>query len=417
MPLYSFGPFQLDSESRRSDSRHRAPLSLPDRHLEVLLQLVAASQYHSHQERVDRLRPGATSPSPTTASNRRSRDCGASLGDAPLIETVPRRGYRFTASVTRSVRRESDERLMALLAPHSAWLEGRSILETLDRERVSTAEAAFQRALVALPDAAPPHVGLANACVFRFESTRSQDTPDTASLERAMMHAREACRLEPGLAESWATLGFVLEPRRCRRGASPRRAGRSSSSPTTGVISCDWRSSAGAKSGCARRIVRCGCCPGWRWRTCWRPPSTSRGSRSTRPNTKLEAGIAAQDAQPSSGTRFGAVGLQWLRGLLHLRAGGRDGGAGIVSAGAGGWRRRSPLRGRMLRQRPLRDRRHAPGRTAMWPAPLPRSIARCRWRRASRWREPLAPCCRRTVSAKRGVCSSRPDSIDSERIA
>ena len=52
------------------------------------------------------------------------------LGDATLIETVPRRGYRFTAAVTKSVHRETDESLMALLAPHSADLQQRlAVLE------------------------------------------------------------------------------------------------------------------------------------------------------------------------------------------------------------------------------------------------------------------------------------------------
>jgi hypothetical protein len=36
---------------------------------------------------------------------------------------------------------------------------------------------------------------------------------------------------------------------------------------------------------------------------------------------EVSAGITAQDAQPSSGTRFGAVGLHWLNGLLQLRPG------------------------------------------------------------------------------------------------
>lgn len=40
------------------------------------------------------------------------------------IETQARRGYRFIAEVTRLDRRESDEGIDALMAPHRAWLEG-----------------------------------------------------------------------------------------------------------------------------------------------------------------------------------------------------------------------------------------------------------------------------------------------------
>jgi len=318
VPIYSFGPFQLDSESRRL-TRDADTVTLPDRHLEVLLQLV---EHPGAILTKNALIDSAWGDVAVTDNSLEQAISGLRrvLGDAPLIETVPRRGYRFTASVTRSVHRESDEGLLALLAPHSAWLEGRSILETLDRERVSTAEAAFQRALAALPDAAPPHIGLANACVFRFESTRLQDAPDTASLERAMMHAREACRLEPGLAESWATLGFVAS----RAGAAEALA----ASRRAVVLEPDnWRhqlrlASVGwgeERLRAANRALRL--LPGLSLAHFLAATIHVARQSFDAAEHEVEAGIAAQDAQPSTATRFGAVGLQWLRGLLQLRAG------------------------------------------------------------------------------------------------
>jgi tetratricopeptide (TPR) repeat protein len=290
---------------------------LADRHLEVLLQLVN----HPGTILTKNALIDAAWGDVAVTDNSLEQAISALrrlLGDAPLIETVPRRGYRFTGAVTRSVHRETDESLMALLAPHSAWLEGRSILETLDRDRVSTAEAAFQRALTALPDAAPPHIGLANAYVFRFESTRLQESPDVAALERAMMHAREACRLEPTLAESWATLGFVSS----RAGAAEALA----ASRRAVILEPDnWRHQL--------RLA----CVGWgeeRLRAASRAlrllpglslahflAATVHVARQSfeAAAQEVSAGITAQDAQPSSGTRFGAVGLHWLNGLLQLR--------------------------------------------------------------------------------------------------
>jgi tetratricopeptide (TPR) repeat protein len=129
----------------------------------------------------------------------------------PYIETVPRRGYRFVADVARTAPRQDDAALDALLAPHHAWLDGRSALVTMEAGRAPEARAAFADALGQAPDYAPAHVGMANACIFQFESTRADLHPDREALAAAVHHAREACRLDAGYAEAWATLGFALQ--------------------------------------------------------------------------------------------------------------------------------------------------------------------------------------------------------------
>src|SRR5262245_64979989 len=48
-----------------------------------------------------------------------------------------------------------------------------------------------------------------NACAMRFEMTRTDAEPNRDALTVAMEHAREACRLDQGSGEAWATLGFV----------------------------------------------------------------------------------------------------------------------------------------------------------------------------------------------------------------
>ena len=212
MPLYSFGPFSLDSVTRRL-TRGAEAIVISDRHIEILLHLVEhAGTTLGKDALIDAAwrDVAVTDNSLEQAISVLRRVLATEPSAGPFIETIPRRGYRFAAPVTREVRRESDAALDALLAPHRAWLEGQNALETLDRDRVAEAQQAFARALQAAPDLAPPHVGLANAYVFRFESTRSEATPDADALKKAVDHAREACRLDAGLAEAWATLGFVL---------------------------------------------------------------------------------------------------------------------------------------------------------------------------------------------------------------
>ncbi len=111
----------------------------------------------------------------------------------------------------RKALRETDAALDALLAPHRAFTEGRAALETLDGDKIARAREVFEGALRAAPDHASAHIGLANACVMRFETTRADPAPDVAALGEAAVHAREACRLDPGSGEAWATLGFVLD--------------------------------------------------------------------------------------------------------------------------------------------------------------------------------------------------------------
>jgi tetratricopeptide (TPR) repeat protein len=103
--------------------------------------------------------------------------------------------------MSRLVRRESDQALDALLAPHRAWIEGRAALDTFERDQIIPAREAFETV----------HVGMAKACMMQFEMTRADKSRDAAALAKAAHHAREACRLDAGYAEAWATLGFVLE--------------------------------------------------------------------------------------------------------------------------------------------------------------------------------------------------------------
>jgi DNA-binding winged helix-turn-helix (wHTH) protein/Flp pilus assembly protein TadD len=322
VPIYSFGRFQLDSESRRL-LRETATIPLSDRHVEVLLQLVThAGQIVTKDALIDAAwgEVAVTDNSLEQAISVLRRALGDTEPHA-FIETVPRRGYRFAAPVSREVRRGTDEELAALLAPHRAWLEGRSLLETLERDQLNAAEAAFKRALEALPDLAAPHVGLANACAFRFEATRLHQVLDVESLRTATQHAREACRLEPGLAEAWATLGFVLS----RSGqaddalAASRRAVALEPDNWRHQLRLAFVSWGEERLRASSRTLRL--MPGLSLAHFLAATvHVARQSFETA-ESELEAGIVAQNAQPAGASRFTSVGVHWLRGLLRLRAG------------------------------------------------------------------------------------------------
>ena len=325
--VFEFGPFQLDPERRRLwKGQDVVPVS--DRHLDILAHLVAhAGTVLSKDALIEAAWPdvAVTDNSLEQAISGLRRTLAANAAEGgPGIETVPRRGYRFTGKVTRTTHRGSDEDLEALLAPHRAWLEGQAALELLERESVDAARAAFERALRAAPDYAPPHIGMANACVFRFECTRSDANPDGEALATAVRHAREACRLQPGLAEAWATLGFVLS-----------RAG------TDDAIAAARRSVALEPDNWRHQLRLASV--GWgeeRLRAASRAlallpglglahflAATVHVARQSLAAARrdLDAGAAAQDEPRVAGrSRFSAVGLHWLRGLVLLAEGDED---------------------------------------------------------------------------------------------
>ena len=236
---------------------------------------------------------------------------------------MPRRGYRFAGDVSRVVRRESDQALEALLAPHRAWIEGRAALETLERDQIVPARERFRAALRSAPDQASAHVGLANACVMQFEMTRADESPDRAALAKAAHHAREACRLDAAYAEAWATLGFVLG----RSGSSDALA---ASRRAVTLEPDNWRHHfrlafvgwGEERLREARRTLAL--LPGFplaHWLA-----ATVHVARQAlvEAERELAAGIAGQDGQDVGQSRFSGVALHWLLGLIHLSRGDRD---------------------------------------------------------------------------------------------
>jgi DNA-binding winged helix-turn-helix (wHTH) protein len=217
--IWRFGPFHLDS-SRRRLTNDGMPVHLAGRQMDVLLVLVAqAGAIVAKDALVDAAWGGeaVTDDSIMKAISGLRQALGPRPDGGAYIETFKRQGYRFSDEV--SVSREAEplrlppDRTPALWEPYRALVDGQSKLETLNRDDVDRAAEAFAEALAAAPNFAGAHIGLANACFLRFESTRADREPDAAALARAEHHARLGCRLDPESGHAWSTLAVVCHRR------------------------------------------------------------------------------------------------------------------------------------------------------------------------------------------------------------
>jgi len=319
--LFAFGPFELDAAARRL-TRDGEPLALSSRQFDLLHLLVArAGQVLSKDALIETAWSGvAVTDNSLEQAISSLRRILSSPDTTAYIETQARRGYRFAAEVRRIDRRESEDTLEALLAPHRAWIEGRAALETLERSQVLRAREVFARAIEQMPDQASAHVGLANAGIMQFEMTRSELEPDTAALAVAAAHAREACRLDPAYGEAWATLGFVLD----RTGnhadalAASRRAVSLESDNWRHHVRLAYVSWGEERLREARRTLAL--LPGFPLAH-WLAASVHVARQALdHAERELVAGIDAP-AVASAETRFSGVALHWLLGLIMLARG------------------------------------------------------------------------------------------------
>ena len=212
----------------------------------------------------------------------------------------------------------------ASLHAFQAFTEGWLSLESLEVERMATAVGDFERAVAADPRYARAWAGLASAELACFESTRADNEPNRALLERAIAHAQDAIRLDDTLAEAHATLALVFAS-----------AGRSDEAGVAG------RRAVALEPGNWRHWFRLGYAA-WgqeRMRAAAQTQSlypefafshfhvamvhVARGAL-TEAETILRQGAAVQDRQIARGGRYPALGLHWLLGLVRLAAGDVD---------------------------------------------------------------------------------------------
>jgi tetratricopeptide (TPR) repeat protein len=152
---------------------------------------------------------------------------------------------------------------------------------------------------------------------MRFETTRADPEPDSAALARAVHHARDACRLDPASAEAWATLGFTL-------GQAGRRLDAIAAASRAATLEPDnWRhhfrvayvSWGEARLHAAHRtLTLLPEFPLAHWLA-----ATVYVARQALDEAERE--LAAGLSSDFTRTKFGAVALHWLRGLIHLARG------------------------------------------------------------------------------------------------
>lgn len=209
---FVFGPFRLEPRSKRL-LKEDEPIDLSPRQCALLSALVsAAGQVLPKDTLIDIVWDGVVvgdSNLEKLVSDLRKR-----LDERDpqrYIRTDARHGYRFVAPVTRVDAARVDVDVYALLAPDRAWADGLAALESLERDHLIRARVSLEQLVGNHPDEPRFHIGLALTCALLFDSTRADAHPDADALRRAQAEAHDACRLDPDLAECWATLGFVLE--------------------------------------------------------------------------------------------------------------------------------------------------------------------------------------------------------------
>ncbi len=324
-PSFSFDNFELDTFARRL-TRDGQLVAVADRHFDVLYRLVSHAGELVTKDALVTAGWGdvaVTDNSLEQAISALRRALGSRADGAAYIETVPRRGYRFSGMAERRVARATDESLDALMAPHRAWVEGRAALETLEAEHVWRARRDFEQVLEAFPEHAMAHVGLANACAMRFEMTRTDAEPNRAALTAAMQHAREACRLEQGSGEAWATLGFVhgCAGELVDALAALKRAVTLESDNWRHHFRLGYAGWGEERLRAARRTLAL--LPGFPLAHFL--AATVHVARNTleEAERELRAGVVGHDAQGPH-EKFNAVALHWLLGLVLLARGSED---------------------------------------------------------------------------------------------
>ena len=219
MPSLVFGPFRLDPKSW-SLARDGALVALSPKLVQILGCLAEArGELVTRELLLDRFWPGVFVTDNTLT--RAVADIRKALGDdadSPrYVQTMARRGYRFVAPVAEdgAPPDAAPAGVVAVpdglrgLEPFVAWERGRAALESLHVSALPGAIEAFSRAVAGAPHYAAAHAGLANAHIFRFESTRVDDVPDMASLTVAVQAAVRATELDATLGEGWAALGHA----------------------------------------------------------------------------------------------------------------------------------------------------------------------------------------------------------------
>src|SRR5688572_18994199 len=152
--VYRFGPFELDAVAGRL-FRGRQRVLLSTSQSAILAHLVAnAGQIVSKDALIKEGWQGYLNISENAVDktiSRLRRILGDGRRDRAYIETVPLQGYRFAAAVERAEREDAAATLAARLEPYRAFIQGRTALDTLDRDVIRRAPQDFADVLQQAP--------------------------------------------------------------------------------------------------------------------------------------------------------------------------------------------------------------------------------------------------------------------------
>ena len=315
--VHRFGPFEIDAVAGRL-FRGRQRIRLSTSQSAILAHLVTnAGQVISKEALIEAGWQGLaiTDNALDKTISRLRKVLGGGHKHCAYIETLPHLGYRFAEPVERAERDDVEATLAARLEPYIAFVQGRTELDTLDRDAIRRVRQEFEDALQQVPDYAPAHVNLAMAHALAFESSTPDPVPDTTSLPPGLRHARRGCELAPASGDAWSALAFVL----CLHGETTLAA--AAACKATELEPDNWRHALRAayvswgeqRLRAARRVLALR--PGlalahWLCTTVF----IARGALDLA-FEELRIGCAAQDAQ-QKGTGFPAVGLHLLHALV-----------------------------------------------------------------------------------------------------
>ena len=315
--VHRFGPFEFDAVAGRL-FRGRQRVRLSTSQSAVLAHLVInAGQVIPKEALIEAGWQGLaiTDNALDKTISRLRRILGDGRGHRSYIETIPHLGYRCAAAVERAERDDAEATLASRLEPYRAFVQGRAELGTLDRDAIRRARQEFEDALRQAPDYASAHVGLAMACALAFESSTPDAVPDTASLQRGLFHARQACQLAPADGDAWSALAFALHLNGETAEAAPAACRAIELEPDDWhhALRAAYVSWGRARLRAARRVLALR--PGlalayWLRATVF----IALGALDTA-FEELRIGCAAQDAQ-AKGACFPAVGLHLLHALV-----------------------------------------------------------------------------------------------------
>ena len=173
----------------------------------------------------------------------------------------------------------------------------------------------MEAAATAMPDYAPAHAGVANACVVGFEATRLTNRPDMALVQAALAAARRAAEIDPRLGEAWAVMAHAqaLAGRRDDAQAAARRA--------VALEPDSWRHQFRLALACwgedrlraaDRALALSPSCAAAHLLSAM--VFVARGAWD-RAGAEADAGARIQDAQPGTAV-LPVAGLHWMRGLV-----------------------------------------------------------------------------------------------------